>query len=100
MSPGLLVMKFGGTSVGTAERIAAAADLIIHSKKERPVVAVVSAMSKVTDTLLETMRRAEAGDRAGMESNIRQLEDRHVAVVRTLFSPDRQEPTLSGVHRL
>ena len=31
----------------------------------RPVVIVVSAMSKITDLLLDTMRRAEAGDQAG-----------------------------------
>ena len=73
MIPGLLVMKFGGTSVGTADRISAAAGLIAEARRDQPVLAVVSAMSKVTDTLLETMRRAEAGDFAGMENNIRQL---------------------------
>jgi aspartate kinase len=96
----MLVMKFGGTSVGGAERISVAAELIAGAKKDRPVVAVVSAMSKVTDTLLETMRRAEAGDGAGMEANIRQLEQRHVEVCRALFGAERQPPILAGIHAL
>ena len=59
----LLVMKFGGTSMGSAERIRAAAALIAAEFRVRPVAAVVSAMAKVTDLLLETLRHAEAGDR-------------------------------------
>ena len=41
----LLVMKFGGTSVGSAERIAATARLIAEHSRQRPTVTVVSAMS-------------------------------------------------------
>ena len=62
----LLVMKFGGTSVGSAERMRVAALLAAEQSRQRPVVMVVSAMSKITDLLLDTMRHAEAGDRAGM----------------------------------
>ncbi len=58
----LLVMKFGGTSMGSAERMRVAAEIIVQQKSRRPLVVVVSAMSKVTDLLLETMRRAELGD--------------------------------------
>jgi aspartate kinase len=97
MTPELLVMKFGGTSVGSAERIAACAGLIARSRRQRPVVAVVSAMSKITDMLLETMRRGAAGDRAGMEANIRELEERHAAVVKSLFAPERHEELLGAV---
>ncbi|MGA3096745.1 MAG: aspartate kinase, partial [Bryobacteraceae bacterium] len=66
----LLVMKFGGTSVGSAARIRAAAQLAIAERRKRPVAVVVSAMSKITDLLLDTMRHAEAGDRSGMATNI------------------------------
>ena len=66
----LLVMKFGGTSVGCAARMRVSAGLAAEEQKKRPVAIVVSAMSKVTDLLLDTMRHAEAGDRAGMESNL------------------------------
>jgi bifunctional aspartokinase / homoserine dehydrogenase 1 len=39
------------------------------------VVVVVSAMSKITDLLLDTMRHAEAGDRAGMDANLAGLRE-------------------------
>ena len=58
----LLVMKFGGTSVGSPERIADAADIIASHAGTHRLVVVVSAMSKVTDALLDTLRHAEAGD--------------------------------------
>ncbi len=73
----LLVMKFGGTSVGSAERMRVACDLIAEAAAHRPVVAVVSAMSKITDLLLDTTRHAEAGDRTGVENNLILLETRH-----------------------
>ena len=75
---GLLVMKFGGTSMGSAERIRVAADICTEQKSGRPVLAVVSAMSGVTDLLLNTLRHAEGGDEAGIGSNIEQLLKRHL----------------------
>ena len=41
-------------------------------------MAVVSAMSKITDLLLDTTRHAEAGDQAGIDRNLRQLTARHL----------------------
>ncbi|MCL4402289.1 MAG: aspartate kinase [Acidobacteria bacterium] len=73
----LLVMKFGGTSVGSAERMRVAARLSAEERRRRPVVVVVSAMSKITDLLLDAMRHAEAGDAAGLASAIRLLRERH-----------------------
>jgi aspartokinase/homoserine dehydrogenase 1 len=70
-------MKFGGTSVGSAARMRIAADLIAAAALKRPVVAVVSAMSKITDLLLDTTRHAEAGDQAGIDRGLEQLEIRH-----------------------
>ena len=85
----LLVMKFGGTSMGSAERILTAAEICAAYKKERPVVTVVSAMSKITDLLLDTLRKAEAGSAAAVESNIRTLRDRHLDTCRALLTADK-----------
>src|SRR5437868_6681905 len=52
----LLVMKFGGTSMGSAERMKVAAAICSEHARTRPVVCVVSAMSKVTDLLLDSLR--------------------------------------------
>jgi aspartate kinase len=77
-------MKFGGTSVGSAERMKAAAKLIEEAAAKRPVVVVVSAMSKITDLLLDTTRHAEAGDREGVERNLALLETRHLEAAKEL----------------
>jgi aspartokinase/homoserine dehydrogenase 1 len=83
----LLVMKFGGTSVGSADRMKAACDLIAAEAARRPVLAVVSAMSKITDLLLDTTRHAEGGDQAGIDHNLRQLESRHFEAAAGLVPP-------------
>jgi aspartate kinase len=54
----LVVTKFGGTSVGSTERIRAVADRLVARKRAGDdVVAVVSAMGHVTDELVELARQ-------------------------------------------
>lgn len=81
----LLVMKFGGTSMGSAERIRAAARIISEQQKQQPLVVVVSAMSKITDLLLETLRHAEVDDRSAVDLNVSTLLDRHLRTCEELF---------------
>jgi aspartate kinase len=51
---GLIVQKYGGTSVGSAERIQAVAERIVQTVKAgNDVVVVVSAMGKTTDVLVK-----------------------------------------------
>jgi aspartokinase len=82
----LIVMKFGGTSVGSAERMRVAADICRKQLAQGPVAVVASAMSKVTDLLLDTLRHAEANDSAGVERNLTLLEERHVRTCRELLA--------------
>lgn len=96
----LLVMKFGGTSVGSAARMRAAAVLAALERRKRPVAVVVSAMSKITDLLLDTMRHAEAGDRAGVDTNLAALRARHEDACRELLPVVRQATVMSGLHGL
>ena len=48
-----LVLKFGGTSVGSTDRISAVAEIVKDASKEAFPVVVVSAMSGETDRLIE-----------------------------------------------
>ena len=96
----LLVMKFGGTSMGSAERIRVAAAIAAAQRRTRPVVVVVSAMSKVTDLLLDTLRHAEAGDQAGMDANLRKLRERHVETCRELLPAEKHDAALAGIDAL
>src|ERR1035441_10704994 len=91
-------MKFGGTSMGSAERMRVAARIVQKEQKKRPVAVVVSAMSKVTDLLLDTMRHAEAGDRTGMDSNLGLLRQRHEQTCRELLPPAEQGAVLAQLH--
>jgi aspartate kinase len=51
--PGLVVMKFGGTSVGDVEKIKAVAERLVEARKSgASVVAVLSAMGHTTDELI------------------------------------------------
>lgn len=93
----LLVMKFGGTSMGSAERIRVAARLATEEQARRPVAVVVSAMSGVTDLLIDTLKRAEVGDRDGMEAKLRTLEERHLETCQELIPPEQRAATLAAI---
>ena len=84
----LIVMKFGGTSVGSAERISRAAQLAVDTAaKGHQVVVVTSAMSKVTDTLIGAARQASTGT---WDPTLRQeLFERHKAVADAIIGTDK-----------
>ena len=79
----MLVMKFGGTSVGTGERIAGVAELVASRLAEGPFV-VVSAMGGVTDALLDLSRAAREGDRGAASAALVTLGEKHHAAVEAL----------------
>jgi aspartate kinase len=77
-------MKFGGTSVADAEAFERVAALVRRHEGVRPVV-VVSAMSRVTDALLESVR--VAGDGRALEASdaLEEHFERHLEVARALL---------------
>src|SRR4029079_9564387 len=96
----LLVMIFGGTSMGSDERIRVAARLAAEQSARRPVVVVVSAMSKVTDLLLDSLRKAEAGDRADLDANLEKLSDKHREACCGLLPKEKQDEAIAGLEGL
>jgi aspartate kinase len=72
----MIVMKFGGTSVESAEAIARVGSIVSKRLSSRPVV-VVSAMGKTTNRLLEIASLAVAGTSAGL-SQLGALRDFHL----------------------
>jgi aspartate kinase len=77
-------MKFGGTSVQDAEAIDRACSIVKGRLARRPVV-VVSAMAKVTDTLLAMGNAAGAGDSDKALELSRGLRERHYATAGELL---------------
>jgi aspartokinase/homoserine dehydrogenase 1 len=86
-----LVMKFGGTSVGKADAIRQAADIILAARKNWPrVVVVVSAMSGVTDALLKGAHTAAGGEAATFRTIANDLRSKHFAALEALMPPGAQ----------
>jgi aspartate kinase len=56
----MIVMKFGGTSVGNADAISQVASVVRHSLGRKPVV-VVSAIAKITDALIRLAKESSTG---------------------------------------
>jgi aspartokinase/homoserine dehydrogenase 1 len=90
MKARLQVMKFGGTSVGDAACIARTAQIIALASRENGCVAVVSAMSGVTNRLIEAAKAAESGDGVRAETILDALEKQHETALSSLL-PDEQK---------
>ncbi|GAB4243070.1 MAG: aspartate kinase [Acidobacteriota bacterium] len=87
----ILVMKFGGTSVGDAAAVQSAVNIVERERRRLPQTAVVlSAMSGVTNLLLDSAAKAVAGDREVGARTARELEDRHLQTARTLISDQQR----------
>ena len=88
----LIVMKFGGTSVGTAERIRESAAIVHNYAKQHQIVVVVSALAGITDIILKAVHAAKSGAQVEAEAYLADLEARHLeAIGKLLSSPHREE---------
>lgn len=97
-----ITMKFGGTSVGSPEAIAQAAGIILRQARGGDRVAViVSAMSGVTDALLQSVAAATQEDKWGYLSLSQRIRDRHEEVANLLLPPGpAREALLEDIHAL
>jgi len=77
----MIVMKFGGTSVGNADAIKNLGKIVKNQLDKTPII-VVSAVSKVTDLLIETARLAAAGK--DITDNLKSLNMKHTAIMSEL----------------
>jgi aspartate kinase len=79
----MLVVKFGGTSVGDADRVANAIDIVAERIEQQPIV-VVSALAGVTNDLVAASEAACAQDPRRVEQIIRGVRERHEDVAMRL----------------
>lgn len=97
-----LVMKFGGTSVGSAEAMAQAVQIVkdAHAGWAR-VVVVTSAISGATNALLDSAARAVNGDLQAVLSNEQWLISNHEKIADALISdPVRREQVKQEIAQL
>jgi aspartate kinase len=89
-------MKFGGTSVGDADCIRRAAEIVASAALQTRVVAVVSAMSGVTNRLIEAARRSESGDEQVATTITDQLRSQHAAAISALVNDSSRRAQLTS----
>jgi aspartokinase/homoserine dehydrogenase 1 len=101
MKSKLQVMKFGGTSVGDAACIARTAQIIAKAARENTCIAVVSAMSGVTNRLIEAAKRAGEGKSEEGVAVIDSLGTQHQAALASLLqNKDARRPVLLGMENV
>lgn len=91
----MIVHKFGGTSIGDAGRIAHVADILIANPGSK--VAVVSAMSGVTDQLIAGARAAAEGQDGVYREIKARLLARHLEAVERLLSRGAERLEVGGL---
>jgi aspartate kinase len=72
----MIVIKFGGTSVGDADRVANAIDIVAERRDLQPIV-VVSALAGVTNDLVAASEAARAQKPERVKEIIREVRARH-----------------------
>jgi aspartate kinase len=90
MKARLQVMKFGGTSVGDASCIARTAKIVAGAAKESSCVVVVSAISGVTNRLIEAAKYAQAGNSQESAEILEVLSKQHEAALTNLISKEAE----------
>lgn len=81
----LRILKFGGTSVADARCMENVVEIIRGFSQGSDVAIVVSAMSGVTNKLIQATAYSEIGDRHSVQAIFNQLRGEHKAVVSALF---------------
>lgn len=91
------ILKFGGSSVATSERIKAVTEIIkSYYKKGEEIAVVFSAFGGVTDSLIRMSQLAEKGN-DDWKQEFQTFKRRHLEAVYTLLNGKQLEETLSEV---
>jgi aspartate kinase len=89
-------MKFGGTSVGDAARLREITEIVRANIDRHPVV-VASAMSGVTDLLLDAAQSAVRKEIDGIGKTVEALRRRHLGIAEELVTlPERRKALIDG----
>jgi aspartate kinase len=89
----VIVLKFGGTSVGDAPAIGRLIHIVRDRVGERPVV-VVSALARVTDSLISLAHRAGSAEEHEIDGEITALLERHEEIAQALPGAARALPEI------
>src|SRR5678815_5275199 len=91
-----VVHKFGGTSVANAERYRSAAKIVLSSAPDERVAVIVSAMSGVTNELIDAVELAARHDSSYL-AKLADLKRRHLETVAELELSTAQTKSLNTI---
>ncbi|MBU4348372.1 bifunctional aspartate kinase/homoserine dehydrogenase I [Patescibacteria group bacterium] len=77
------ILKFGGSSLGTPERVKMASEIILDASKKNDIAVVVSAFQGITDHLLKCASLAVAGKDSKKEVEI--IKNHHIKFIKKLI---------------
>ncbi|MEQ9310452.1 MAG: bifunctional aspartate kinase/homoserine dehydrogenase I [Balneolaceae bacterium] len=90
------VLKFGGTSVGSAESLTLVRDIVSKKSKTVPLIVVVSALGGITNNLVDCANLAASGNDE-YESILSEVETRHITLCSTLLPVSIRNHALTRV---
>jgi aspartate kinase len=91
----VIVVKFGGTSVGDAEAIKRSAE-IVRGRLDRSPIVVVSALGGATNALLAVGEQSAKGHLIGALRGVETLRDRHLTECDNLLGKCPEADEISG----
>src|SRR5581483_6021549 len=92
-----VVMKFGGTSVGSAERITQVGEIVRREVNQgNQAVVVLSAMSGVTNMLLAALKEAASGNVSNLLQTRGELLKKHLDVINALVKDENARHALTA----
>lgn len=87
------ILKFGGTSVGSLQSISALLSILKDQQGAENPIVVLSAMSGVTNALVEMAENA--GQARDYSEELKTIEKKHFDVIRALLPANAQNPVLT-----
>lgn len=94
------ILKFGGTSVGTADSIRKVVDILLSYKKKKQEFSVVfSAMSGITNLLIEVSKKA-AESNEDYHAILKSIENKHINAVKSLIDIKVQSKVVAHIKML
>ena len=93
------VLKFGGSSVGSASSIDRAVEIVLKALEQDRTIMVCSAIKGCTDTLIEIGRRAAEGDES-FRDLLSGLRERHHSIIKELLPEVFQDKVTTAVDGL
>ena len=93
----MIALKFGGTSVANAHNIKLVIDIINQKSQQQKLAVVVSALSGVTDQLINASQKAAAKDET-YKNSIEEIKQKHFDAITDLVESNNQNQLLIRIN--